>query len=92
MPNSAFLSASDPEDIGAWESDILCLAFGYEGLRRVRPQILSFQVCIGDDLDHSLPHEAAASDSSLIFSLSPSPSLFLLFVWIVLAHTALRGW
>lgn len=61
MPNSAFLSASDPEDLGAWESDILCLALGCKGLGRVRPQIPSFHVCIVDDGHRSLPCEPAAS-------------------------------
>jgi hypothetical protein len=61
MPNPAFLSASDPEDLRAWESDIHCFTLSYKGLRRVRPQIPSFQVCIINDLHPSLPREPAAS-------------------------------
>lgn len=59
-PNSAFLSPHEPEDLGAWERDILCHDLGYRVLGGVRPQPPSFRVCIFDDPDPSLPSETAA--------------------------------
>lgn len=80
MPNSAFLSASDPKDLRAWESDILCLALGSEGLR---------------GSDHRSPPSMCVSEMTYtvvchVGQLTP-PSLFVLFVWIVLAQHCPEG-
>lgn len=49
-------------------------------------------MCVSLTMDTVLCHvNQLPPDSSFIFSLSPSPSLLEVFVWIVLAHAALRG-
>lgn len=89
IANYAFISPYEPEDLSAWETDILCLALDYKGLGRVRSQLPSFRVCIFGD-PHPLCHLNQLLAAHYVFFVSMSFTT-VLFVWIFLPHTALSG-